>query len=318
MAYTWTRSALWGLLPTLIACGSTPTVIDGTDAGDAGDAGVLDTGPRDFGVLDTGVNEYPEAFKAGRMMPTQPGIDLDYDTLDGWAGVMLQTTLTTDVMVTVTGLNPNTQYTAHVHDRVCDDQAGGAHYKRDRAITVEQEDNELWVTISADANGAGTGTLRADHYARADAQSVVIHQPATGERIGCATLYATADVTARGDFVALPDGAALGLAGTGTLRRYQGGTVARIRLTGNLAAQTYPAHVHAKTCADEAGGPHYKIDPTVAETVEANEIWINGERNGAMAEGANLVPHVARYDAWSIVVHDPGNNNRILCADLRW
>lgn len=304
-------------LALTVACGSSPTVIDTPDAGDAGV--VADVGPRDLGVPDTGVPDYPEGFWGGALRPTQAGMDLNYDTLQGWAGVVLQTTQKTDLMVKVEGLNPNVQYVGHVHDRVCDDQDGGAHYKKDPNVAEVQEANELWATLAADANGTAYANIRFDHYVRAAAQSFIIHEPgANAERIACATLYKTADITARGDFTALPDGAALGLTGTATLRRYAGGTVARVRLTGNLAAQTYPAHVHAKACADEAGGPHYKINPDITDTVEANEIWVAGERNGAMAEGAKLVTHLARYDARSIVVHDPTTNNRILCADLSW
>ena len=76
--------------------------------------------------------------------------------------------------------------------------------------------------------------------------------------------------------------------------------------------------MHAKSCADEEGGPHYKIDTTVMGTVDVNEIWPDATPNGMMARGSAMTTHIARYDAWSMVVHDPVTRDRWLCADLKW
>jgi hypothetical protein len=52
--------------------------------------------------------------------------------------------------------------------------------------------------------------------------------------------------------------------------------------------------------------------------VEANELWPNALPMGMMAMGRAETNHIARYDAWSMVVHDPETGNKMLCADLKW
>jgi hypothetical protein len=307
-------SALVGCNEPLVVCpqGSCP----GEDAAEPPpDSGVVD--PPDTGVPDVGPN-YNEAFHAGGFDTLPGGTALGYGDITGFGGFMRQKDGTTDVLLSVEGLNPGIMYAVHVHANRCDSAEGGPHYKIDPNIADTVEANEIWPNITTDANGGAIGYLRAQHYIRNDANAIVIHQPMTNERIACATLYPNADVTAQGSFYDIP-GAMSGITGTATLRRYAGGTVARVRLSGNFTnAAPYPVHVHAKRCADEMGGPHYKIDPSIMDTMEMNEIWPNAMHDTTTATGADATPHIARYDAWSMVVHDPVSNNRILCADLKW
>ena len=284
------------------------------DTGALPDAGMPDTGPP-----DTGVPEYEDDFASGPLTVTPDGMTLGYTALTGRAGIVREETGYSSVLVFASGLNPNAEYGAHVHARRCDDEGGGPHYKIDIEVMDVIESNEIWPAITSDVDGNGVGYLRVNHYARADAASVVIHQTGGLERIACANLSPNADVTATGTFYELAAGTGIGITGTARLRRYSGGTVASVELMGTFTSTSpYSVHVHEKRCADDEGGGHYKIDPTVMGAVEANELWPNATPNGTMAMGTAMTPHIARYDAWSMVVHDPVTRDKLLCADLKW
>src|SRR5689334_9336955 len=57
------------------------------------------------------------------------------------------------------------------------------------------------------------------------------------------------------------------------VRKLDGNTDVSIALTGVGQNVLYTAHVHAAPCQFAAGGGHYKIDPAVADVMEANELW---------------------------------------------
>jgi hypothetical protein len=81
-----------------------------------------------------------------------------------------------------------------------------------------------------------------------------------------------------------------------------------------LPSTAYMAHVHAKTCAEGAGG-HYQID-LASPSGAANEIWLNLTTS---ATGAGLAQTAAltsvRDDARSVVIHGP-DGTKLGCADL--
>lgn len=83
-----------------------------------------------------------------------------------------------------------------------------------------------------------------------------------------------------------------------------------------LNKPTYTAHVHDGWCRN-GGGAHYKIDPSIAETVEANELWLKFASNAAGEGSASLTSsHVMGGNARSIVLHDPDTKEKIACADI--
>ncbi|MEO1337541.1 MAG: hypothetical protein AAFV29_17995, partial [Myxococcota bacterium] len=227
----------------------------------------------------------------------------------------------TDVRVEISGLTPNTEFPAHVHAKACNDEGGGPHYKIDDTVEDVIESNEIWPSLTAGPDAWAYGRIRVSHYARPEAQSIVIHDPIEGRRIACFDLSPNADMTAKGTFAALPD-AAIAITGTAELRRYAGGSVATVSLDGPLPPNTtFPIHVHAKACNDESGGPHYLFDTTITEALEDNEIWPDATVNAAgdLASGSASAPtHIARFDAVSMVVHDPDTGARLACADLRF
>lgn len=100
-------------------------------------------------------------------------------------------------------------------------------------------------------------------------------------------------------------------------RHFDGSTELYAAVYGLKANVAYTAHLHVAACAANAGG-HYKIDPTVTTTMEANELWLHGTSSGAGLVFMRAVfPHRTRAEAQSIVVHDPANGAKMACADLK-
>jgi Cu/Zn superoxide dismutase len=100
------------------------------------------------------------------------------------------------------------------------------------------------------------------------------------------------------------------------------GTHVELSLTGLDPATTYGAHVHALPCAVNTGGGHYMLDPTVVGVVEENELWpqVTGHEVGGSMTSTYNSPHLARYDAQSVVVHrvvvEGEPPPKVACADL--
>ena len=283
------------------------------DAGDAPDAGPMtpDTGP-----VDAGPPAYMDAVSAGPAQVTADGMMLGF-MVGGRAAMVREASGYTDVMVRVSGLTPGTTFSTHVHAKACTDEQGGPHYKIDENVVDPVRENEIWPDVVADALGDGVGRVRVSHYARVDAQSVIIHEPAEARRIVCFDLQPNAEVQATGTFAELPAGAGMNIVGSATLVRRPSGTTATVMVTGTFQPDaTYPAHIHARACDDEQGGPHYKIDTAVMDALEENEIWpsATASPDGTSAMGSVTVSHIARFDAVSVVLHDPVSGDRLACA----
>ena len=304
------------------ACASGLMCIDGFCRAENPDAGMPDAGPPpDAGMPDAGPLPNGEELTFG-VVQTLPDGTARGLRLVGSAFMTRGTDDRTSVRIKVAGLAANTEYPAHVHDQRCEQNAGGAHYKIDPTIADTIEANEIWPAVSAGAQGVGYGDRTVLHRARPEAQSIVVHDPGDGARLACVNLEPEPMVRLSGPFQALPDGALLNLTGTAEITRRNGaGTELSVTLSGTLDASTiYPAHLHDAPCDQNAGGGHYKIDPTVIDTVEANELWptVMTVAAGGMGEGTfTSASHITRADGWSVVVHEPGTGNRLACADLR-
>jgi Cu/Zn superoxide dismutase len=109
-------------------------------------------------------------------------------TVSGTAELYRRFDGTTVVEVDLTGLPPSAEHPVHVHDKPCDVEYGGGHYVID-AAGPEGEDNEIWPSVTANANGAGSRAIAVSHLARADAQSLVVHDGADAARLACVDLY---------------------------------------------------------------------------------------------------------------------------------
>ncbi|HSJ70566.1 MAG TPA: hypothetical protein VLA29_02845 [Acidimicrobiia bacterium] len=124
----------------------------------------------------------------GRFATTATGEALGYDI----TGVAIMVQLPagedgrTQVRVAVRGLDAMDTFPAHVHNATCA-SGGGGHYQHDVGGAVDAV-NEIWPTISTNRVGAGNGSALHGHWARPEAQSIVIHHPETGARLACAQL----------------------------------------------------------------------------------------------------------------------------------
>ena len=120
-------------------------------------------------------------------------------TLAGWPGddltggaVMIRIGAgdgRTIVSVHVRGLEPNKTYPVHVHNLPCSvTPPGGGHYQHVVGGAVDAV-NEIWPTISTNAQGNGTGYATHDHRARPAAQAIIVHNPSnTAIRLACIDL----------------------------------------------------------------------------------------------------------------------------------
>ncbi|MGE4130986.1 MAG: hypothetical protein AB7F86_05075 [Bdellovibrionales bacterium] len=120
-------------------------------------------------------------------IPTESGLT-KFPNLFGTAKLVRTGAGETKVTVALSGLAPATSYAMHVHDRPCHIAGGGGHYKIDYSVAAAIESNEIWISATTDAVGAGTGTKTVKHIARPEAYSVVIHD-ADGSRLACSDLY---------------------------------------------------------------------------------------------------------------------------------
>lgn len=216
-----------------------------------------------------------------------------------------------------------------MHALPCEVDSAGGHYKIDPTIADTQVENELWPTVQPDAGGAAQSSDTFAHVPRMDAQAVVIHRIDTAggsaPRVACADLVRDAypDFQTTGTATVLPDGVDLGYsalsASASITRRKDGSTRATIQASGLMASQVYPVHVHAQSCALENGGPHYKLDAGVTDTVESNELWLDITADASGSGSAEIeAAHLARPEAQSLVIHAAEDNTkRIACIDLQ-
>ncbi len=230
----------------------------------------------------------------------------------------------TVIRMKVSGLEPDTTYPTHVHRFPCDIDQAGPHYKIDPTIPDTVEENEVWPFVTSDATGNGTVELDVPHSLRGDAQSIVIHDPNNNN-----AKYACADLTSPvpspggvGRFVVFDDepfgeviqGRAILLPGE------MGGVQIRMLLRGLDPQGEYSSHLHEFPCGVAKGGGHYKIDPTIADTIEENELWPAIDNQNGRSRTLTEWDVELRRDAQSIVVHrraEDGSNPKVACADLR-
>jgi hypothetical protein len=122
-----------------------------------------------------------------------------------------------------------------------------------------------------------------------------------------------------GRFAPLPGYGTAKIGGNATLVRsaeQPGKTTVQIHVNGLQPTTSYMAHVHALPCAFGGGG-HYKIDPSIAVAMETNEIWMMLMTDAKGVGNASIsAPGKARGDALSVVVHNPADSTKMICADL--
>ena len=231
----------------------------------------------------------------------------------------------TDLSVELTGLIASTMYTAHLHAAPCQYGGGGGHYKIDPSIVDAVETNELWLRGTTSTTGALLSDGSWSHVTRGEALSIVVHDPASGAKMACADLieHDVATVELAGTIKPFADAAAgdMTIAGSVKASRTNAGTTLTLSLNGlNPNAIGYISHVHAEPCAVAMAGGHYKLDPTMADGMQSNELWLPISNYAAGTASSMLdTAHMIRPDAQSLVVHrtlGDGSKPKVACADL--
>lgn len=303
----------------------TPSTSGGSSGGPSGSTGGDSSsgGPADSsgGSEDSTGGAAADPYVAGGAFAGLEGYE---GTTAGGFALIVRRDDGTDVSVQVGDLDGDTMYAAHVHAQACADGAAGGHYKIDPMIEETVEDNELWPAFTTDDGGNGRVEISSDHLARADAMSVVVHDPnADNAKMLCADLVTSGDsdpFTTTGDALVLQGGIDAGfdsMTADATMERSAGGgTTVVLDVAGLAADETYPVHVHDRDCASGDGGGHYKIDYGVMGAEEANELWLPVTTDAAGA-GQSMVmsDHLARAEAQALVVHAP-DGTRLACIDL--
>ncbi len=253
----------------------------------------------------------------------------DFVDLVGYQGIAGRAQLarrvdgTTRVDAQITGLPAGLAMTAHVHAATCAFQGGG-HYKIDPAVLDPREDNELWLHLLTTADGIATTSVEFAHFARGDALSIVLHDPNGGAKMACADLlddFAWGGRELFGSFAPFSAAEEIDSWISGAVRvlRSPDSSDIAMQVDGLDPSSTYAAHVHSLPCEVTDGGGHYKIDPTVIDTAEANEIWppITDYQSGSLWS-ESWFEHGLRADAQSIVLHRIAGDAKpkVACANL--
>lgn len=245
-----------------------------------------------------------------------------YTGVEGRAQLVRYLDGTTSVDVQLLGLAPGTEFVAHVHAQPCQYQGGG-HYMIDPALTDSGEANELWLHLTSDDEGVALTQGSWDHMARGDALSIVVHDPAAANaKMACADLLVGNDTgaTLTGPLApfALAVAGDMTITGSATATRSEQATRVELDAVGLDPAAEYVAHVHALPCEVTDGGGHYKIDPTVVDTLETNEIWLTVTVDAGGQATAQADAPAVRADAQSVVLHrvDGADKPKVACANL--
>jgi Cu/Zn superoxide dismutase len=281
--------------------------------------------------LDDSENEAPggPGGIAGDLIPLDSIAGGRVEPLTGYEGVggrvqmARQLDGNTRVDVQFTGVTPGLEMTAHVHAAPCAYQGGG-HYKIDPAVQDTLEENELWLHLLVSADGVASTSVTFAHAARGDAMSIVLHDPATGTKMACGDLLddaAEGEIGLGGFFAPFSQAEEIdsGIGGAVRASRTPESTDITMTIGGLDDSQVYAAHVHALPCDVLDAGGHYKIDPTVVDTIAENEIWpdVSGIENGFLSSETSFA-HALRSDAQSIVLHRVVGEAKpkVACADL--
>jgi hypothetical protein len=307
------------------ASGGVPVVVGGT-TGSGGTAGSTAMGGSAGAYMARPpMLPTPVSYVAGGNFAPLPAY-MSKTTISGHAQIVRDAAGKTTVQLHVEGLDPMVMYPAHVHNLPCSVNSAGDHYKIDPTVDMTDPNNELHLPFTTDMTGMGRASVvNAMHFARPDAQSVVIHDPSSmpaNAKMLCADLVpeptATGTVTARGMFAPFASASTKDsmITGMATMVRDSTGTTVTVAATGMDAASMYMSHVHMFPCAVNTAGGHYKLDPTNTMTVESNELWPSLMSGAAPLKSMQ----VARPDAESVVIHraDPMATAppKVACADL--
>lgn len=303
------------LLLVLAACGGgDPVPVAATDTGF--DGTVIPVGTYDDILIEEGA----PVLRSLRMGSFWPFPGYEATGVGGQVQVASYLDGRTEISLGLGNLAPNTEHAVHVHTQPCASYAG-PHYLIDPTVVETDEANELWPPVLSNASGIAEGWLETGEV-RGDALSVVVHDPATGDKMACADLepgYRPGE-RASGAVVPFAQAEALDgtIAGTASIVLGDPGQI-DLTLTGLDPASTYSAHVHTLPCGVADAGGHYKLDPSIEETLPENEVWpyVTVGADGS-SDNSLFLSDPLREDAASVVVHRVAADGspKVACADL--
>ena len=134
------------------------------------------------------VDQYPDVQSQGASVSFEAAADRGLTDIQALGSLRRTLSGETRVRVSAVGLAPNVEYMVHVHALPCSTNDGGGHYKIDREEVDTVEANELWLSLETDDDGIGTVNASFEHTARADARSIVIHDPEDSAKLACIDL----------------------------------------------------------------------------------------------------------------------------------
>jgi hypothetical protein len=228
---------------------------------------------------------------------------------------------TSQVSVAASGLTASTPHNVHVHTWPCSYEAGG-HYKLDPGIEETVETNEIWPAFTSDADGRGWAYIDTSSI-RGDALSVIIHDPASGDKLACADLTPSTSIGSKAIGTLAPfayyetEDETIG----GTVEvTYSSSSKVYVSATGLNDGTQYKTHLHALPCDTLDGGGHYKLDPSVVDTIDTNEVWpVLTPSGGSASTEVTVSGHMIREDAQAVVIHRVAGVDvpKVACATLQ-
>ncbi len=245
----------------------------------------------------------------------------NYRGIKGEARIIRTTAKGTIISVKVSGLKGGLSYPVHVHALPCAVNQAGGHYQLDPSAKTG-EANEIWLGFTADKKGHAHSKRTLSHLARPDAQSICVHDPeANGAKMACADLFPKNKFASyEGNFApfAKAKGADLHISGTAQMVTSSQGTQFKLVVSGLSPSEQYVSHVHLFPCSVTEAGGHYELDPSLKAGEEKNEIWFTIPANQTSFKTDITIPHIARADAQSVVIHQmvDGGMPKLSCADL--
>lgn len=216
-----------------------------------------------------------------------------------------------------------------MHEKTCDDNDGGGHFKFDETIKGTERSNEIWIdAVTADGTvDRARAAATTSGLLTSSARAFVVHEVAASNRkILCCDLAVVELSCSR--FVPLSSNAPRAV-GHVTVTQDATDIEPELVLLGShfAVSERTIGHVHADACGgagDSAGGAHWKVNEDITTTQKNNEVWSDEKAatlGGAVDATASASTRNAalRADARSFVVHrnnGPNAGRKELCCDF--
>ena len=106
----------------------------------------------------------------------------------GWVQMVRRPDGYTDLSLYLEGLKPDSSYPVYIHTQPCE-QGAGAPYKINPYQQETSPRNTIRALIKSNRRGIARTKLKIKHWARPEAQSLVIHDPRDNSNLACADIF---------------------------------------------------------------------------------------------------------------------------------